>query len=64
LPSRPIVLDYLPILHRYQIVTSETLARAASSRRRALDIVDDAARMAALEFATPAASGAAVANVE
>jgi hypothetical protein len=43
LPSRPIALDYLGHLHRYQIVTAETLARAGTSRRRALDIVDDAA---------------------
>ena len=56
LPSRPIALDYLPILHRYQIVTSETLARAASSRRRALDIVEDAARMAPAAPVAPTAS--------
>jgi len=43
LPSRPITLDYLPLLQRHQIVTHETLARASTSRRRALDIVDDAA---------------------
>ena len=42
LPSRPLTLDYLPLLHRHQIVTAETLARAASSRRRALEIVEDA----------------------
>lgn len=46
LPSRPITLDYLPLLHRHQIVTFETLARAGAGRRRALDIVDDAARVA------------------
>jgi hypothetical protein len=33
-------------LHRYQIVTPETLARAHTTRRRALDIVEDAARVA------------------
>jgi hypothetical protein len=46
LPSRPIALDYLPLLHRHQIVTAETLARGASTRRRALEIVEDAAGMA------------------
>ncbi len=45
LPSRPIALDYLPLLHRHQIVTAETLARVAQSRRRALEIVDDAAQI-------------------
>jgi len=43
LPSRPMALDYLPLLHRHQIVTAETLARGASTRRRALEIVEDAA---------------------
>jgi len=43
LPSRPMTLDYLSLLHRHQIVTADTLARAASSRRRALEIVEDAA---------------------
>jgi hypothetical protein len=46
LPSRPMALDYLGLLHRYQIVTPETLARAHTTRRRALDIVEDAARVA------------------
>ncbi|HEY4184777.1 MAG TPA: hypothetical protein VGP07_06885 [Polyangia bacterium] len=47
LPSRPLRLDYLPLLHRHQIVTPETLARAGAGRRRALDIVDDVSRTAA-----------------
>jgi hypothetical protein len=47
LPSRPLTLDYLPLLHRHQIVTPETLARAGAGRRRALDIVDDVSRTAA-----------------
>ncbi len=42
LPSRPMTLGYLSLLHRHQIVTADTLARAASSRRRALEIVEDA----------------------
>jgi len=46
LPSKPMTLDYLPLLHRHQIVTPETLARAGAGRRRALDIVDDFARLA------------------
>ena len=44
LPSKPISLEYLPLLHRYQVVTPETLARAGAGRRRALDIVDDVTR--------------------
>ena len=46
LPSRPMALEYLGLLHRYQIVTPDTLARAHTTRRRALDIVEDAARVA------------------
>jgi hypothetical protein len=42
LPSRPVELDYLPRLHRHQIVTAESLARGAEKRRRALEIVEDA----------------------
>ena len=41
LPSRPMELDYLPRLHRHQIVTAEALARGAEKRRRALEIVED-----------------------
>jgi uncharacterized protein with von Willebrand factor type A (vWA) domain len=44
LPSRPLDLDYLPRLHRHQVVTAETLARGADKRRRALEIVADATR--------------------
>jgi hypothetical protein len=44
LPSRALELDYLPYLHRSQVVTAASLARAADKRRRALEIVDDAAR--------------------
>jgi len=43
LPSRPLDLDYLPRLHRSQVVTAASLARSADKRRRALEIVDDAA---------------------
>jgi hypothetical protein len=43
LPSRPVELDYLPHLHRHQVVTAEALARAAEKRRRALEIVEDVA---------------------
>ncbi len=43
LPSKPMDLDYLPKLHRYQIVTADSLSRAAEKRRRALEIVEDAA---------------------
>ena len=44
LPSGPLELDYLPFLHRSQIVTAASLARTAEKRRRALEIVEDAAR--------------------
>ncbi len=42
LPSSEVVLDFLPLLHRYQIVDSSTLASRAGRRDRALDIVSDA----------------------
>jgi hypothetical protein len=41
LPSKPIDLEYLPKLHRHQIVTADSLSRAAEKRRRALEIVED-----------------------
>jgi len=44
LPSGPLELDYLPFLHKSQIVTAASLARTAEKRRRALEIVEDAAR--------------------
>ena len=43
LPSRPLDLDYLPRLHKSQVVTAASLARSGDKRRRALEIVDDAA---------------------
>jgi hypothetical protein len=43
LPSKAMDLDYLPRLHRHQIVTAESLARGAEKRRRALEIVEDVA---------------------
>jgi hypothetical protein len=43
LPSKDMDLDYLPRLHRHQVVTAESLARGAEKRRRALEIVQDAA---------------------
>ncbi|HVU50802.1 MAG TPA: hypothetical protein VHL80_08955 [Polyangia bacterium] len=43
LPSKPMDLEYLPRLHRHQVVTAESLARGAEKRRRALEIVEDAA---------------------
>lgn len=43
LPSRPLDLDYLPYLHRHQVVTAASLAGTGDRRRRALEIVDDAA---------------------
>ncbi len=43
LPSKPVDLEYLPKLHRHQVVTADSLARAAEKRRRALEIVEDVA---------------------
>jgi hypothetical protein len=42
-PSKPLELEYLPKLHRHQVVTADSLSRSADKRRRALDIVEDAA---------------------
>ncbi len=43
LPSKPIDLEYLTKLNRFQVVTAESLSRAAEKRRRALEIVEDVA---------------------
>ena len=43
LPSGPLDLDYLPYLHKSQVVTPESVGRTADKRRRALEIVEDAA---------------------
>jgi len=43
LPSGPLELDYLPHLHKSQVVTSASLGRTADKRRRALEIVEEAA---------------------
>ena len=43
LPSKPIDLEYLSKLNRFQVVTAESLSRAAEKRRRALEIVEDVA---------------------
>src|SRR4051812_7904232 len=43
LPSGPLELDYLPHLHKSQVVTAASLARTADKRRRALEIVEEAA---------------------
>jgi hypothetical protein len=43
LPSSTLHLDYLPLLHRQQIVSAEALSSRKSSVDRALEIVDDAA---------------------
>jgi hypothetical protein len=43
LPSQPLDLEYLPRLDRVQVVTAASLARPADKRRRALEIVDEAA---------------------
>ena len=43
LPSGPLELDYLPFLHKSQVVTAASLGRTADKRRRALEIVEEAA---------------------
>jgi len=43
LPSGPVELDYLTYLHGCQVVSAESLARVSDKRRRALEIVEDAA---------------------
>lgn len=43
LPSQPLDLEYLPRLDRVQVVTAASLARPGDKRRRALEIIDDAA---------------------
>ncbi|MBT8492899.1 MAG: hypothetical protein KJO07_07540 [Deltaproteobacteria bacterium] len=42
LPSSEVSLDFLPLLHRHQVVESVSLSSRAGRRDRALDIVDDA----------------------
>ena len=41
LPSSEVSLDFLPLLHRHQIVESTALSSRAGRRERALDIVGD-----------------------
>jgi hypothetical protein len=43
LPSSSLHLDYLPLMHKHQIVTKEVLSSRKRSVDRALEIVDDAA---------------------
>ncbi len=42
LPSQALHLDYLPLLHKHQIVSEETLSSREQSLDRAMEIVDDA----------------------
>ena len=42
LPSQGLHLDYLPLLHKHQIVSEETLSSRERSIDRAMEIVDDA----------------------
>ena len=43
LPSQALHLDYLPLLHRHQIVSEETLSSRERALDRAMEIIDDAA---------------------
>ena len=56
LPSSEVSLDFLPLLHRHQIVESTALSSRAGRRERALDIVGDTA--AATSMAMPAVRSA------
>ena len=55
LPSSEVSLDFLPLLHRHQIVESTALSSRAGRRERALDIVGDTA---ATSLSMPAARSA------
>ncbi|MDX2022223.1 MAG: hypothetical protein SF187_18450 [Deltaproteobacteria bacterium] len=44
LPSRPLALTYLPLLHKHQILTTADFANADARKRRALDILQDVSR--------------------
>lgn len=60
LPSSELSLEFLPLLHRHQIVDAGTLASRAGRRTRALGIVSDASDSRRAERAMDAAdSGAA-----
>jgi hypothetical protein len=41
LPTKPLALDYLPLLRGHQVVTADSLVSTAEKRRRALEIVTD-----------------------
>ena len=47
LPSRPLELEYLPLLAGHQVVTAESIAQPSDKRRRALEVVDDVVARAA-----------------
>ena len=44
LPSTDVRLDYLDLLHRYQVVDEQVLTSQKDRRERALQIVEDASR--------------------
>lgn len=53
LPSSEVSLDFLPLLHRSQVVESTSLSSRAGRRDRALDIVVDATESTATEGEKP-----------
>ena len=53
LPSSEVDLEFLPLLHRSQIVGETQLASRSQRRERALDIVDDAATSQSMAAAAP-----------
>jgi hypothetical protein len=56
LPSSEVSLDFLPLLHRHQIVESTALSSRTGRRERALDILGDTtATTPAIRFGTEAA---------
>jgi hypothetical protein len=44
LPSRPLALTYLPLLHKHQVVVAADLGTLESRKRRGLDILQDVSR--------------------
>ena len=58
LPSSEVSLDFLPLLHRHQIVESTALSSRAGRRERALDIVTDTSMHNMPAMRTPEAAKA------
>ncbi len=57
LPSSEVTQEFLPLLHRHQIVESTSLSTRATQRDRALDIVGDASEQMRVTGERPAVRG-------